>query len=486
MISRGAAGLRAIIRHTSRMALALMVALATLSPVDAQVATEDPTVEAPEQAVSVAPTAEDGAIGDRIEDILAATGWYREITVDVADGVVFLDGIAGTAEQRKWARDLAAKTEDVVAVVNRIEVDRQVSWSFGPALEEMRALAASFMTAFPYLVLAAIILPLAWIVSSLAARLARWAMSGRVQSPFLLGIIARAVSIPILLIGLYIVLQVAGLTQLALSIIGGAGVFGIVVGFAFRDIAENFLASLLLSLRQPFRRGDYITVDGQSGTVQSMNTRSTVLVSIEGNHIQIPNATVFKNNIVNFTTAPMRRETLDVGIGYDVSITDAQDVILNVLTHHEAVMTDPAPMVLVDTLGGSTVNIRAYFWMDGHRYSVLKVRSALLRLIKKALIEEGISMPDEAREIIFPNGVPIVAAEGRTGDAADHSQGVAAHPAASRAPQPESAFEPEHPASAGEGDLSSDADIPPLNQPPATAGEGTEDLLDGPETPEQR
>jgi small-conductance mechanosensitive channel len=145
-----------------------------------------------------------------------------------------------------------------------------------------------------------------------------------------------------------------------------------------------------------------------------MNTRSTVLLSPEGNHIQIPNSTIFKSTIVNFTASPTRRDTIEVGIGYEGSVAQAQEIVLAVLEAHEAVMREPAPMVLVDQLASSTVNIKAYFWVNAHDFSMLKVKSVILRLVKKELTEAGISMPDDAREVIFPHGVPIVQLEGAT------------------------------------------------------------------------
>ncbi|NND22968.1 MAG: mechanosensitive ion channel family protein, partial [Silicimonas sp.] len=246
-----------------------------------------------------------------------------------------------------------------------------------------------------------------WLSSLAANGLRRWLLGG-LDSPFLRSVVARAMALPIFLIGLYVVLQVAGLTQIAFSLIGGAGVLGIIFGFAFRDIAENFLASLLLSIRQPFRSGDLIDVEGQLGSVHSMNTRSTVLISPEGNHIQIPNSTVFKSIITNFTAAPEGRDSVTVGVGYDAAINDAQEIIAGVLSRHEAILNDPPPMVLVEALGASTVNLRAYYWVNVRDYSLLKVKSSVLRLMKKALMDAGVSMPDDAREIIFPEGVPLV------------------------------------------------------------------------------
>lgn len=433
----------------------------------AQTSTGETELAAPEQTVAVEPTASDVRIGRRIQDIFEATGWFREPRVRVRDGVAFLSGVAESDYHKKWARDLSAKTDGVVAVVNNINVVRTVSWSFEPAREELRRIAEQAMAAMPLVILSLLILPLAWVLARLIAKLMRWLLQTRVESPFLRDVIARAVAFPVFLLGLYLVLQVAGLTQLALSIVGGAGVLGIVIGFAFRDIAENFLASLLLSIRRPFSRGDWIRVGDREGIVQSMNTRSTVLISAEGNHIQIPNSTVFKDTIENFTAASKRRGDFSVGIGYDASVAETQDVLQRLLAEQEAIDSDPAPMVLVDDLGASTVNIRVYYWFDGWKYSPLKLKSALLRQCKKALTDAGISMPDEAREVIFPQGIPLVQT-----DMSDQPVPGQGRPADVEAPR--ESEEPVH--SATDADLASETDELQQQTTPVVE-EGEADLL---------
>ncbi len=382
--------------------LALASAL-SLGPSAAQI-TGDETVA---DDVAIQPAAQDAKIAERIASILEATGWFTGAQVTVDDGVVFLDGKTDTEAHRLWARDLAARTEGTVAVVNRLEVAAAPDWSFAPAFAAMRDVAERTVSSLPLIVLTIVILPLTWWLSALAARGIRAVFLARMTSPFLRTVVSRMLTLPIFLLGIYVVLQVAGLTQLALSVVGGAGVIGIVVGFAFRDIAENFLASLLLSIRQPFRVDDFIIVGDMQGTVHSMNTRSTVLISPEGNQIQIPNATVFKSVITNYTASPETRSSIAVGIGYDAPVNEAQRIIAQVLEEHEAILNEPSPMILVDTLGSSTVNVIAYYWVDIRRFSLLKVKSSVLRLVKKSLTEAGISMPDDAREIIFPEGVPL-------------------------------------------------------------------------------
>lgn len=438
-------------------------AVAQETPADAEVTTT-------EQSVSVEPTARDGEISLRIVEILRATGWYADIKVNVADGIVFLDGETDSNDHRIWAQDLAGKTQDVVAVVNRIQVNQDLSWSLAPALRELQSVSKRVLTTLPLMILALVILPFTWWLSGLAARaLRRWLLRG-IESPFLKDIVSRAMALPIFLLGLYIVLQVAGLTQLAFSVVGGAGVLGIIVGFAFRDIAENFLASLLLSIRRPFRTGDYISVAGEQGSVRSMNTRSTVLLSPEGNHIQIPNSTIFKSTIVNFTASPTRRDTIEVGIGYEGSVAQAQEIVLAVLEAHEAVMREPAPMVLVDQLASSTVNIKAYFWVNAHDFSMLKVKSVILRLIKKELTEAGISMPDDAREVIFPHGVPIVQLEGATEERAREMAEL-------EIAESSEAIEPEQTEVASESDLANEQTEVEQLADAVDAPEGGADLL---------
>jgi len=123
--------------------------------------------------------------------------------------------------------------------------------------------------------------------------------------------------------------------------------------------------------------------------------------------VQVPNATIYKSVLCNYTVNPNRRESFSIGIGYDDSIAEAQEVAREVLANHPAVLDYPEPWVLANDLGKATVNLTIYFWLDGKTHSWLKVRSSVIRLVKGAFQERGISMPDEAREILFPQGVPV-------------------------------------------------------------------------------
>jgi small-conductance mechanosensitive channel len=367
---------------------------------------QEPLESNPDSPVEVQPTSKDADIDRRLSRIMASTGWFDEIEVEVRDGVVFLDGKTTSDRYRTWAGELAGRTRDVVAVVNRIHIAEGSLWDFTPAIDGIRHMIQQTVRTLPTMGLALIILAASVTAAKAMTTAVKTVLAERFNS-MILDVVARALGLLTFLFGLYLVLQVAGLTRLAGTIIGGTGIAGLVAGIAFRDILENYLASILISLRNPFRLGDVVDIGGHLGVVQRVTSRGTVLMDMDGNHIQIPNATVYKSIIQNYTANPYRRDCIEVGIGYDNDIAGVQRIALDVLKRHQAVLGDPEPLVLADRLGAATVNLKCYFWYDGAANNGLKVKSSLIRLVKATFQKHDITMPDEAREIVFPKGVPV-------------------------------------------------------------------------------
>ena len=360
-----------------------------------------------EGPVGVDSEPDDTRIARRIEEILASTKRFEHLGVDVRDGVVFLSGQAADEKMRTLAVDLAQRTQGVAAVVNNITLAQEPFWTIAPARDELDRLMREIVRFLPLLVIGLVLLALFILAAGSIGRVAARLIAHATDSELLRNVLRKAVVLVVMVFGIYLALRVTGLTRVALALVSGTGLVGLALGFAFRDIAENFLASILLSVQRPFQLGDVIEVDSHTGVVRKVTARGTLLIDFEGNHIQIANATVYKNTIKNFSANPKMRIDFTLGVGYDDEITRAQEVARRVLADHAAVLDDPEPLVLVEELGSSTVNLRIYFWINSAQHSILKMKSSVIRLTLRALAQEGVSMPDEAREVIFPQGVPV-------------------------------------------------------------------------------
>jgi len=382
------------------------------APTPVEAAAPEKTEPLPVPAkVDVQPVARDSEIRNRLQRVMDATGWFRNLRVDVEEGVVFISGIADSDDLKKWAGDLARNTQDVAAVANRIQVARPSIWDFSGAQEGLSRLGRDIIRSLPFVGLGLIIMALSGAAGLITSSIMPRLLQNRIRAKLLRGAVSWAMGFLVFLVGTYIVLRVSGLTQLALTIVGGTGLVGLALGIAFREITENFLASIFLSMQRPFETGDTIEVAGIVGIVQQLSIRTTVLMAPNGNLIQVPNSMVYKSVLTNYTSIPNRREDFTIGVAYGASLDHAQEVARKVLEDHPAVLTDPEPMVLVDSLNSFAVNMRIYFWLDGNQHSPLKVRSSIIRLVKAAFQAEQIAIPDGSREMVFPKGVAVTVSE---------------------------------------------------------------------------
>lgn len=283
----------------------------------------------------------------------------------------------------------------------------------------------SFVYRLPGLALGIVVMAVFIFLAPHAASLLVKPMTRTTTSPLLRSVIQRSISLVLMLLGIYLFLFLAGLTGFAIAVVSGTGVVGLILGFAFRDIAENFISSLLLTIQRPFRIGDIVQINDFTGIIQKVTARATTLVDFDGNHIQIPNATIYKGVIKNLTANPLMRGHFVIGVGYDADIQRAQQIAQSVIGEQQNVLTDPEPQTLIDTLGASSYNVKVYFWVDVEKTSVLKMSSVLMRNITTAFLDADISMPDDARERIFPQGLRVETApnQSEVGEDGKVSQG---------------------------------------------------------------
>ena len=177
------------------------------------------------------------------------------------------------------------------------------------------------------------------------------------------------------------------------DLIAGLGVSSIAIGFAFKDILQNWLAGLLILLRQPFHINDQIEIDGYEGTVERIETRATIIRTYDGQNVVMPNSNVYTNAVLVKTAHNKRRSQYDVGIGYGDDIDAACQAIRTALADIDEVQAEPAAEAFAWDLAASWTTIRVRWWTDSRRADVVRVQSQVIRAIKKALDDAHIDMP---------------------------------------------------------------------------------------------
>jgi small-conductance mechanosensitive channel len=213
-------------------------------------------------------------------------------------------------------------------------------------------------------------------------------------NPFIAEILRQLVRAAFLIAGIVVALDVIGAGALLGTVLGAAGIIGLAVGFGVRDTIENFVSSVMLSLRQPFRPNDLVEVDGELGHVIRLTSRATVLLTLDGNHVRIPNAIVFKSKIRNYTRQPARRFDFDLGVDAATDLVQAVHVGVDALKSLDFVLNEPPAQAWVETVGESSVVVRYMAWVDQTRTDYWVARGEAIRVTKLALEAAGIAMPE--------------------------------------------------------------------------------------------
>ena len=354
------------------------------------------------------PTAESDRETNRILiSLIEQSGWFPSIKVSVVDGMVIIEGIANSKEQLEWLVNSAERLPTVLAVINKVELSATAFTDLSPAISELRRIADAAKRALPNILLALVLFFSFFAFNHFLNRIIKKLWERSISNPFLLATVSKLTLLPIWLLFFYLILRTAGLSSLATTIIGGTGMLGLILGLAFRGIAENYLAGLLLAMRSPFTKGDLIEIGENLGYVQNLSMRGTTIIDLDGNLILIPNSTVIQSVVQNRTANPLTRVSFNIGIGYADSISKAQQLILSALPDVRGVLTDPEPSVLVENFGAASVNLRVLFWFNIKEINQLRVRSRAMIHIKDILLANGITIPDEAREVVFADTLKI-------------------------------------------------------------------------------
>ena len=363
----------------------------------------------PADKVAVDSVVDDAAIQRRLERILAASDWFSSSKVQVDEGIVVLSGETDEAEHREWAADISRRTEDVVAVVNNITISDtvDVSQSMSVVTNSLDTLWKSFLKRLPLILAGIVVVILTWIVARIAASIVRsTARRSRLRGG-LQDLARQLTTCAVWLTGLMItaVILFPGMTPAKLLTVLGLG--SVAIGFAFKDIFENFFAGVLILWRFPLEKGDFIECGDVFGKVEDITVRMTSIRQVDGQLVVLPNAMLFKEAVYVSTSRKSRRITIICGIGYGEEVAAARDVIRKAVEQCNSVDRQEEIEIFAHEFGDSSVNFEVTWWCGSTPLEERQSRDEVVEAVKRGLDEAGIEIPFPYRTLTFSQPLSI-------------------------------------------------------------------------------
>lgn len=258
----------------------------------------------------------------------------------------------------------------------------------------------NIITAIPNVVTAILIFLVSLYIAKVVSRMLSQVLERRKADPEVSQLLAQLTRWGIIVAGIMTALQrFFDVT----AFLAGLGILGFTVGFALQNIMQNFVAGVILLIQQPFNVGDAIDVNGYGGNILAINLRTSEMKTWDGRIVIIPNADILSNVITNYTRADRRRIELPVGVSYDADPATARQAVQNAIQDVPGFISDPAPMVVFHTFGGSSIDMTAYFWIDTAKTNPLAAQDAALERIKAALYQKDIEIPFPITTVYMQN-----------------------------------------------------------------------------------
>jgi len=255
----------------------------------------------------------------------------------------------------------------------------------------------------PNFMVAIFILILFYFLSKTIRLASQKVMSRFIDQPAIVGLLSTILSILIVGSGLVIALNLLHLSKAVTSLLAGAGIAGLAIGFAFQDISANFISGIMMAFRRPINVGDIIETNGYTGFVREIQLRSTLIETFQGLHVIIPNRLIFQNAVTNYTKTHHRRIDLYVGISYAEDLEKVKKVTEEAVLQNHYLTQDKDVQLVYEGFGNSSIDFRIMFWVDysPNNPNFLEARSEAIMAINKAYEANDITIPFPIRTLDF-------------------------------------------------------------------------------------
>lgn len=274
--------------------------------------------------------------------------------------------------------------------------------------ETVEGFLESLISSTPQIVAAFIALLLTWLIAKYGGRLLRRTLSRADMRTSLVEVMQKLFSTLIWVGGILVAATIAFPSLTPAKIVTAVGLGSIAIGFAFKDIFENFVAGILILFREPFKLKDFIECDDYEGVVEDITIRDTHIRQSDGQRVVLPNAMLFKEPVTVRTDLERRRVTVMCGVAYDEDVDEARDVIRKAVEGLDKVDSDKDVQIFAQEFGASSIDFEVTWWTGSTPLEVRESRDQVVSAVKRALDEAGIEIPFPYRTLTFKEPLPLL------------------------------------------------------------------------------
>lgn len=268
-------------------------------------------------------------------------------------------------------------------------------------LRRLQEMAAEFIRLLPQLSIAAAVLAATFILAKFARSFAERLLSRTELRGTLVNLVETLIGVLIWIIGLLVTMSIVLPGVTPANILAVLGLGSVAIGFAFKDIFENFLAGVLIMLRKQMRIGDVIECEAVEGRVEMISLRDTHLRHLSGEMVIVPNAYLFKNPVTVVTQKPSRRHVVEVGVAYDVDLDAARQIIMDAVKSCAMVDSAQKVEVFAKEFADSAITFLVRWWAGSKPVDAHASRDQVIRAVKRALDDAGMEIPFPYRTLTF-------------------------------------------------------------------------------------
>ena len=277
-----------------------------------------------------------------------------------------------------------------------------VNDAYAQLVDKLQGWLETAISMLPNLVVAILVVIVFYIVGKMLRRVVNRLLHKVTHNKTIIDLLETVVGVAIIAIGVFIALGILNLSGAVTSLLAGAGILGLALGFAFQDIAANFISGVFLTLRHPFGKGDIIESQDHYGTVQKINLRCTIIKTPQGQIVYLPNKDVYGEDLVNYSKNHERRIDLACGVSYGDDLEKAKRVAIEAVEGLKGIDKDRDVQFIYDEFGGSSINFKIRFWVKfNNNMDYLEPRSNAIIAITKKFDENDIMIPFPIRTLDF-------------------------------------------------------------------------------------